>query len=89
MGGGNVVQGQRFHGHYASFNLKDHSEIIHINIEKAERVHEQLVSKIVQLAATPAGAEGEAVPLHLKFRPTLRSNCGIPGCRSRRMTAIR
>jgi hypothetical protein len=66
MGGGNVVQSQRFHGHYASFNLKDHSEIIHINIEKTERVQEQLVSKIVQLAATPAGAEGEAVPLHLQ-----------------------
>ena len=26
MGGGNVVQGSRFHGHYASFNLKDHNE---------------------------------------------------------------
>jgi pimeloyl-ACP methyl ester carboxylesterase len=29
-GGGNVVQGSRFHGHYASFNLKDHNEIYHI-----------------------------------------------------------
>ena len=45
MGGGNVVQGSRFHGHYASFNLKDHSEIIHINIEKADRIQEQLVAK--------------------------------------------
>src|SRR6202034_1081420 len=62
MGGGNVVQGQRFHGHYASFNLKDHSEIIHINIEKTDRVQEQLVSKVMLLAATPASAEGEAVP---------------------------
>jgi hypothetical protein len=66
MGGGNVVQGQRFHGHYASFNLKNHSEIVHINIEKADRIQEQLVAKIVQLAATPASAEGEAVPLHLE-----------------------
>jgi hypothetical protein len=37
MGGGDVVQGRRFHGHYASFNLKDHREIVHINIEKATR----------------------------------------------------
>ncbi|GEM_PF-883724 len=66
MGGGNVVQGTRFHGHYASYNLKNHSEIIHINIEKADRIQEQLVSKVVELAATPAAAEGEAVPLHLE-----------------------
>jgi hypothetical protein len=67
MGGGNVVQGSRFHGHYASYNLKNHSEIIHINIEKAERIQEQLVSKISQLSATPATAQGEAVPLHLEL----------------------
>ena len=66
MGGGNVVQAARFHGHYASFNLKDHSEIIHINIEKAERIQEQLVRKIAELSATPAAVQGEAVPLHLE-----------------------
>jgi len=66
MGGGNVVQGSRFHGHYASFNLKDHSEIVHINIEKAERIQEQLVRKIAELSATPAASQGEAVPLHLE-----------------------
>jgi LysM repeat protein len=66
MGGGNVVQGSRFHGHYASFNLKNHSEIIHINIEKAEQIQEQLANKIVQLSGTPAAAQDEAVPLHLE-----------------------
>ncbi|MFY9694718.1 MAG: LysM peptidoglycan-binding domain-containing protein [Xanthobacteraceae bacterium] len=66
MGGGNVVQGSRFHGQYASYNLKDHAEIIHINIEKTDRVQEQLVSKIAQLSGTPADAEGEAVPIHLE-----------------------
>ena len=66
MGGGNVVQGSRFRGHYASYNLKDHSEIVHINIEKTERIQDQLVAKIAQLTATPAGAEGEAVPLRLE-----------------------
>ncbi len=66
MGGGNVVQGSRFHGHYASYNLKDHAEIVHINIEKADRIQEQLVGKIAQLAQTPADAEGEAVPIHLE-----------------------
>jgi LysM repeat protein len=66
MGGGNVVQASRFHGHYASFNLKDHSEIIHINIEKAEHIQEQLVRKIAELSVTPAAVQGEAVPLHLE-----------------------
>jgi hypothetical protein len=66
MGGGNVVQGSRFHGDYASYNLKDHAEIVHINIEKADRIQEQLAAKVAQLAQTPADAQGEAVPIHLE-----------------------
>ena len=66
LGGGNVVQGTRFHGHYASYNLKDHSELIHINIEKADRIQQQLVAKIRDLAVTPATTEGEAVPIRLE-----------------------
>jgi hypothetical protein len=60
------VQGSRFHGHYASYNLKDHTEIIHINIEKENRIQEQLAEKVLQLAQTPADAEGEAVPIRLE-----------------------
>jgi fermentation-respiration switch protein FrsA (DUF1100 family) len=66
MGGGNVVQGSRFHGHYASYNLKDHSEIVHTNIDKSEQIQEQLVTKIAQLSETPPTSEGEAVPLHFE-----------------------
>lgn len=66
MGGGNVVQGARFHGHYASYNLKDHNEIVHINIEKADHIQEQLVAKVRELATVPAGAEGEAVPIRVQ-----------------------
>jgi hypothetical protein len=66
MGGGNVVQGSRFHGHYASYNLKDHRELIHINIEKADRIQEQLVGKVVELATTPATGEGEAIPVRFE-----------------------
>jgi hypothetical protein len=67
IGGGNVVKGSRFHGHYASFDLKDHRELIHINIEKADRIHDQLVAKVVELASTPpAAGEGEAIPIRLE-----------------------
>ena len=63
MGGGDVVGGRGFHGHYASINLADHGEIIHINIEKADRIQEQLVAKIVQLTRTPTVGQGEVVPI--------------------------
>jgi hypothetical protein len=70
MGGGNVVGGRSFHGHYASINLSDRGEIVHINIEKMDHIHEQLVAKVRALAATPASAAGEAVPLRIDFPPT-------------------
>jgi len=63
MGGGDVTPGHGFHGHYASINLKDHGEIVHINIEKSERIHDQLVRKIAELAATPVAAAGEKIPI--------------------------
>jgi len=66
MGGGSIGEGSRFHGHYASYNLKRHSEIIHVNIEKADAIQDQLVMKIRELAQTPAKAEGEAVPIRLE-----------------------
>ncbi len=66
MGGGNITQGSHFRGYFASYNLKDHSEIIHVNIEKADRIQEQLVTKVAELAATPATGAAEAVPLRLE-----------------------
>jgi hypothetical protein len=33
-GGGDVVQGRGFHGHYASFDLKDRRGMFHTNMEK-------------------------------------------------------
>jgi hypothetical protein len=69
-GGGDVVQGRGFHGHYASFDLKDLHGIYHTNMEKFGNIHDQLVSKITALAATPASAEGEAIPLRIDIPST-------------------
>jgi len=69
-GGGDVVQGHGFHGHYASFDLKDRRGMFHINMEKFGDIHDQLVSKIAGLAATPASAGGEAIPLRIDIPPT-------------------
>jgi len=63
LGGGDVKPSQGYPGHYASFDMSQHDEISHINIDKMDAVHAQLISKIVQLATTPAKAGGAPVPL--------------------------
>ncbi|HTE76785.1 MAG TPA: LysM peptidoglycan-binding domain-containing protein [Xanthobacteraceae bacterium] len=64
LGGGDLVPGSGFHGHYASYNLKDRSEIIHVNLDKFSRIQELLAAKVRSMGA---GGEGEAVPLHIVF----------------------
>lgn len=61
LGGGDVKPKPGFRGHYASFDLSQHDEVTHINIEKVDTIQEQLVTKVVQLAA--AKAEGDTVPI--------------------------
>jgi hypothetical protein len=78
LGGGDVVPKQGYQGHYASFDLSEHEEISHINIDKMDSVYEQLVTKIVRLATTPAEAEGKAVPL----RHVIPPNAAIELCDS-------
>jgi|SRR5208282_1494280 len=63
LGGRDVLPEQGFRGHYASFDLSDHKEINHINIDKIESIHEQLVTKIRQLPSTPTNDQGEEVPI--------------------------
>ncbi len=65
LGGRDVVPVKGFQGHYASFDLVEHNEINHTNIEKVETIHEQVVSKIEQLATTPAQTDVETVPIKL------------------------
>jgi len=65
LGGGDVKPSQGYPGHYASFDLSQHDEVSHINIDKMDAVHAQLISKIVQLATTPAKAGG--APLALRY----------------------
>jgi thioesterase domain-containing protein len=67
LGGGDITPGSGFHGHYASYNLKDRSEIIHVNLDKFTRIQELLAAKVRAMAA---GGEGEAVPLRIVFAAT-------------------
>jgi LysM domain-containing protein len=63
LGGRDVKPAPGFQGHYASFDLVEHKEITHLNMEKEDFIHDQLVSKVRDLAATPANGEGERVQL--------------------------
>jgi hypothetical protein len=67
LGGGDLAPGHGFNGHYASFNLKNRSEVIHVNMDKFPRIQEELVAKI---RSAGAGGEGEAVPLRIVFPAT-------------------
>ncbi|MGB8397505.1 LysM peptidoglycan-binding domain-containing protein [Bradyrhizobium sp.] len=69
LGGGDVAARQGYQGHYASFDLARQEEVTHINIEKMDSIHEQLVTAILRLAATPAKAEGKAVALRYVVPP--------------------
>ena len=69
LGGGDVVAEAGYQGHYASFDLKQHEQVTHINIDKMDSIHEQLVTAIAQLATTPLPTKGEAVPLRYVIPP--------------------
>ncbi|TWB59893.1 LysM domain-containing protein [Bradyrhizobium sacchari] len=65
LGGGDVVAVPGYRGHYASYDLKENSRVSHINIEKSDDIHRQIVEMVTQLPRIPpqAQAEAEAVPL--------------------------
>jgi hypothetical protein len=69
LGGSHMKPKQGFRGHYASFDLSEHDEVSHINIEKKDDIQEQLVSKVVQAATMQAKATGDALPLNYVVPP--------------------
>jgi hypothetical protein len=66
LGGGDVRPKPGFRGHYASFDLSQHGES-HINIEKVETIHQQLVTKILQIAL--ASGAGDTLPIRYVVPP--------------------
>ena len=66
LGGGDVVATPGYRGHYASFDLREHSETNHIKIDKEEDIHAQLVDMITQLPRVSPQGAGDAVPLRYR-----------------------
>jgi hypothetical protein len=60
LGGANVEPKQGYRGYYASFDLSEQDNITHINIDKKDFIHEQLVAKILRLGTQPTKTEGKA-----------------------------
>jgi LysM domain len=67
LGGGDLAPARGFHGNYASFNLKNRSEVIHVNLDKFPRIQEILASKIRSAGAISEGRE----PLRLFVPPSV------------------
>lgn len=69
LGGGDVVPEKDFQGHFASFDLSKLKGVLHINIDKMDLIHTQLLTKILQIPETPASLEGEGVPIRYVVPP--------------------
>ena len=89
LGGGDVVAEPGYQGHYASFDMKDHEEVTHINIDKMDTIHAQLVDAILQLATTPSTTKDGAVPLRYVVPPDSPLELWDSGRRSSPVPAIR
>jgi pimeloyl-ACP methyl ester carboxylesterase len=63
LGGRDVKPAPGYRGHYASYDVVKHSELMHTNMEKSDTIQEQLVAKILSLAATPAKTDTEPVSI--------------------------
>ncbi|PDT87008.1 peptidoglycan-binding protein LysM [Bradyrhizobium sp. Y36] len=63
LGGGDVVAVPGFRGHYASYDLKENARVSHINIEKSDDIHRQIVAMVTQLPRIPPQSQADAVPL--------------------------
>lgn len=66
LGGGNVVAVPGFRGHYASYDLKESSRVSHINIEKSDDIHRQIIEMVTQLPRIQVQTQGDAVPLRYR-----------------------
>jgi LysM repeat protein len=64
LGGVDVAPSSGFQGHYATFDIVEHKEISHVNMEKAEFLHDQVLTKMLQ-PVTTGKPESEALPLRL------------------------
>jgi hypothetical protein len=64
FGGGFVSPGSDFRGHYASIDLKNYWEVLHVNMVKMRGLQDQIIAKMIQIVNMPPQLEGATVPIH-------------------------
>jgi LysM repeat protein len=68
IGGGVVKSGGGFHGRLINVDLREHSEIIHITLDKSDRIHNAVVSEIVSfLSSAQPPPQGFIRPYFLAY----------------------
>lgn len=63
FGGGNVQPETSFRGHYASIDLRNYWEVLHVNLVRMHGLQDQVVAKIIQVFTIPPNLEGMTVPI--------------------------
>jgi LysM repeat protein len=63
LGGGDVVAQPDFRGHYASYDLRQNARVSHVNIEKSDDIHRQILEMVTQLPRISTRTQADAVPL--------------------------
>jgi pimeloyl-ACP methyl ester carboxylesterase len=69
LGGGDIKPVEGFKGQYASYDLQQHDEVKHINIDKMDAIHQQLAAKVAEVAIAPGRSDGENLPLRYAVPP--------------------
>jgi len=69
FGGSHIKPADVYRSHFASFDFSEHKEVSHINIDKNDALHQQILAKISQLANTSAKIDGVPTPLNYVVPP--------------------
>lgn len=63
FGGGYVRQAADFRGHFATIDLRNYWEVLHVNMVKIRGLQDKIVAKVVQITTLPVQLEGSTVPI--------------------------
>jgi pimeloyl-ACP methyl ester carboxylesterase len=63
FGGGYIRAAGDFRGHFATIDLKNYWEVLHVNMVKIRGLQDKIVAKVVQISTLPVQLEGPTVPI--------------------------
>jgi hypothetical protein len=63
FGGGYVRPTADFRGHFATVDLRNYWEVLHVNMVKIRGLQDKVVAKVVQISTLPVALEGATVPI--------------------------